>query len=196
MSINKLILLPRNPGAGACTCDQLAGRLQSIGLIGLPAGYSGGIFYPTGEQFLQLISFLGCSPAIELDPPADPALLEDALAHGRFCHVTLRCTTALEFRADASTRPPRCPHCERPVPDWAAHIRHWQADPAGSRWSCPACQVTSRLTDWVFRKTAGFGKVFIEINGIYPSEAIPGEALLAALDDLTGGPWRAIYIKE
>jgi hypothetical protein len=52
------------------------------------------------------------------------------------------------------------------------------------------------MTDWVFRKTAGFGKVFVEIRGIYPAEAVPGEALLAALKDRTGGTWRYIYIKE
>ena len=196
MSVNKLILLPRNPEAGACSCDELAGRLQSIDLIGIPASYSGGVYYPTGERFLQLVSFLGCSPAIELDPPADPALLEDSLAHGRFCHITLRCTTALQFRSDATTRPPRCPHCGQAIPDWAARITRWRADHADSRWSCPACQGASDLTGWVFRKTAGFGRVFIEINGIYPSEAIPGDALLAVLDDLTGGPWQAIYIKE
>ncbi len=196
MPVNKLILLPRNPQADACTCSDLADQLQSTGLIGAPASYSGGVFYPTGEQFLQLVSFLGCSPAIELDPPAEPALLEDALAHGRFCHITLNCPTTLQFRADAATRPPRCPHCGQAVVDWAQGITCWSADPADSSWPCPACRETGDLTGWIFGKTAGFGKVFLEINGIYPSEAIPGDALLAVLASLTDGLWHAIYIKE
>ena len=43
---------------------------------------------------------------------------------------------------------------------------------------------------------AGFGRTFIEIRGIYPSEAVPTDALLDKLQRLADGPWKTIYIKE
>jgi hypothetical protein len=36
----------------------------------------------------------------------------------------------------------------------------------------------------------------VEIRGIYPSEAVPGETLLKALQSLTGGDWSILYSKE
>ena len=53
-----------------------------------------------------------------------------------------------------------------------------------------------QLTDLSFRKAAGIGHTFIEIRGIYPSEAVPTDALLNRLQRLSGGPWRTIYIRE
>jgi len=193
---DKLILLPADPHVGADDCSDLAACLQNIGLIGGQSAHASGLFYPTGDRFLQLVSFLGCSPSIELEPPRNRTELDQAVANGRFCHIVLVCETTLQFRADRQTRPPRCPHCGHPVPDWQVHIRTWQDNPAESHWSCTACGEAGELTDWVFRKTAGFGKVFLEIRGIYPSEAVPGEALLAALAEHTGGTWRYMYIKE
>jgi hypothetical protein len=194
--VNKLILLPDGALVGVDDCRALAACLQGIGLIGEPRTSGSGLFYPAGEQFLQLVSFLGCSPAIELEPPGDGASLEQAMASDRFCHVVLDCEPTVRFRADPHTRPPRCPQCGHPETDWQAHIRRWQDEPAKSHWSCAACGHRGELTDWVFRKTAGFGRVFVEIRGIYPAEAVPGEALLAALSALTGGAWRYMYIKE
>lgn len=196
MPVDKLILLPDDPQAGVDDCRKLAGHLQGIGLIGARTTWAGGVIYPGGDRFLQLVSFLGCSPFIELEPPRDSAALDEAVAHGRFCHVALVCEPTLRFRADRQTRPPRCPYCRHPEPEWQAHIHRWQANPAETQWSCTACGKRCEMTRWLFRRTAGFGKVFVEIRGIYPAEAIPGEALLAALEECTGGTWRYVYIKE
>lgn len=196
MSVHKLILLPKDAGTAPVNCGELALSLQEDGFIGDPATSAHGDFYPTGDRFLQLVSFLGCSPAIELDPPVDPAARDAAVLAGSFCHVVLQCSDALLFRADPGTRPPRCPHCGQAVTDWADALQRWQADPASTQWSCAECEQAGDLTGWVFRKTAGFGKVFVEIRGIYPSEAVPGEALMNRLAAVTGGPWQYMYIKE
>ncbi|MGB5260854.1 MAG: hypothetical protein WBO34_10070 [Gammaproteobacteria bacterium] len=196
MPVDKLILLPDDALVGIDDCHELAVCLQGIGLIDEQRASDSGLFYPAGAQFLQLVSFLGCSPSIELEPPGDGTSLEQAVVNGRFCHVVLACEPTLRFRADPQTRPPRCPQCGAPEPDWQARIRRWQDKPAKSHWSCAACGHRGNLTDWVFRKTAGFGKVFVEIRGIYPAEAVPGAALLAALSAYTGGAWHYIYIKE
>jgi hypothetical protein len=192
----KLILLPTDPLCPPLDCEQLAADLQAIKLIGEPVALDGGVFYPTGEQFLQLISFLGCSPTIELEPPTDPAAKSADSAAGKFCHVFLHCSTALTLRADSQCPPPRCPGCRQPATDWKAALTAWQQNPAQTDWSCDQCGYNGRLTELSFRKAAGFGHTFIEIRGIYPSEAVPTDALLTNLQRLSGGPWKTIYIKE
>jgi hypothetical protein len=154
------------------------------------------VFYPTGDNFLQLVSFLGCSPRIELDPPADRATLLAASAGGKFCHLFLRCTASLAFRTDPQCPPPRCPDCRQPAADWQSAIGAWEKNPAHSGWTCAACGFTGQITALSFRKAAGFGRTFVEIRGIYPSEAVPAEALLTVLQRLTNGPWKTIYLRE
>ncbi len=196
MPAHKLILLPADPHATLDDCGKLAAGLQAIGLIGAPGACDGNEFYPTGDDFLQLVSFLGCAPNIELEPPADNATLAAALANGSFCFVRLLCTDILHFRGDPQARAPRCPQCSEPVADWETHLRQWRENPAALQWSCTSCGYHGELPDWSLHKNAGFGQVFVEISGIYPSEAIPGPALLQALQTLTGGHWQYVYIKE
>ena len=196
MAAHKLLLHPSDHLCPTVGVEVLSDRLQAIGLIGQPVKPGDSLFYPTGENFLQLITFLGCSPTIELDPPSDPALVDAASAAGRFCHVFLSCTDELQFRTDAQTQPPRCPQCRVPERAWQQKIKTWQKDSENISWQCPDCGFTGLLTDLAFRKTAGFGRTFVEIRGIYPSEAVPGEALRGTLRSLTGGDWKPIYIRE
>lgn len=196
MAAHKLILTPVNPDTPAVSTDRLAEELQAIGLIGPPRKLDNDRFYPTGEQFLQLITFLGCSPMIELEPPSDAARLAIDSADGKFCHVFLSSSEILQFRSDARTPAPRCPACRAPLPDWRSRLRTWQTHPANSNWHCQQCGHTGDITALGFRKTAGFGRSFVEIRGIYPSEAVPGESLLGTLKALTHGDWSTLYIKE
>jgi len=196
MPAPKLLLHPADPDTAAIPEDRLAQEMQAIGLIGerMPLGNTG--FYPAGEQFLQLVTFLGCSPAIELAPPDDPQEREKASATGRFCHVFISSGEHLQFRGDRQTRNPGCPRCRSPEPDWKAGLQSWQAGEHAPDWTCPSCGFRGHLSDLVFRKTAGFGRTFLEIRGIYPSEAVPGPALLDTLATLTGAPWCTIYLRE
>ena len=196
MTAHKLLLHPADPAGPAIGLDRLAEYLLTIGLIGKPVPLFNGQFYPTGDQFLHLVTFLGCAPTIELDPPADPSELADASAEGRFCHIYLTESERVLFRADSQTHTARCPQCRKPEPAWETLIQAWQQDPATTGWQCAACGHTGQPTDLQFRKTAGFGKTWIEIRGIYPSEAVPGDTLLAALRALSGCDWNTLYIKE
>ena len=196
MAAHKLILLPADPACPAVNTDRLATELQAIGLIGASRNLGDDSFYPTGEHFLQLITFLGCSPMIELEPPSDPARLATDSANGTFCHVFLSSSETLRFRSDPRTPAPRCPACRAPLADWQSRLQAWQNHPANSDWHCQQCGYKGDITGLRFRKTAGFGRSFVEIRGIYPSEAVPGEALLSTLGDLTRGDWSTLYIKE
>ena len=196
MPANKLILLPQDPLCPPVNCGQLAEVLQSIGLIGELLEPEGHAFFPTGDKFLQLISFLGCSPMIELEPPADRSMLAAASADGKFCHLFLDCNKSLVLRTDSQCPPARCPDCRQPLADWRSLIEAWKKQAAQSDWNCASCGYSGPVTGLNFRKAGGFGRTFIEIRGIYPSEAVPTDTLLASLQHLTGGPWKTIYIKE
>jgi hypothetical protein len=196
MPAPKLLMHPASPDTAAVPADRLAQELQGIGLIEGPIPLEKGVFYPVGEQFLQLVTFLGCSPAIELDPPRDPQELEEASASGRFCHVFITSGEQLQFRGDSQTRAPRCPRCRHPETHWIARLQAWQEGNHGPGWNCHACGFSGRLSDLVFRKTAGFGRTFLEIRGIYPSEAVPGQTLLDTLAGLTGESWTTIYLRD
>ena len=196
MAAHKLILLPAQPDCPAVSTGRLAMELQAIGLIGPPRQLHDISFYPTGEHFLQLITFLGCSPMIELEPPSDPVTLASDSASGKFCHVFLSSSQTMRFRSDPRTPAPRCPACRAPLADWQSRLQAWQTQPANSDWRCRQCGHRGDITTLNFRKTAGFGRSFVEIRGIYPSEAVPGEALLNTLKSITRGDWSTLYIKE
>ncbi|MEN8205392.1 MAG: hypothetical protein ABFS24_05185 [Pseudomonadota bacterium] len=196
MAAHKLILLPTDPACPPVNTDRLAVKLQAIGLIGLPREVNNGRFYPTGEHFLQLVTFLGCSPMIELGPPSDPEILAADSAAGKFCHVFLSSFETLRFRSDPRSPAPRCPACHTPLTDWPSLLQAWQSNLANGDWRCAHCEHTGHISGLVFRKSAGFGRTFVEIRGIYPSEAVPGDALLNSLKSLTHGDWSTLYIKE
>ncbi len=197
MAVHKLLLHPADPTCPQVATDVLIDCLQSIGLIGEPVRLDVETIYPAGEHFLQLITFLGCSPMIELELPADANSLEAGSRDGRYCHVTVTGHEGhLQFRADEHTTEPRCPQCRKPEPQWCELLYAWQQDPQRLHWSCTVCSYSGQLTDLNFRKSAGVGRNFIEIRGIYPSEAIPGETLLASLKLLTGCHWNMLYMQE
>ncbi|MGB5438357.1 MAG: hypothetical protein WBN90_01720 [Gammaproteobacteria bacterium] len=197
MAVHKMLLHPADPHCPPIAKDVLAERLQSIGLIAAPVRIGSETIYPAGEYFLQLITFLGCSPAIEIELPTDADSLEAASRDGRFCHVTVTGDGQnLQFRAATKPAVPRCPQCRKPDPHWPENLHSWQEDRQQLHWSCALCGYSGQLTDLNFRKSAGFARTFIEIRGIYPAEAIPGEALLASLQALSGCKWNILYINE
>ena len=196
MSAYKLILLPADPHCPAVSTDRLAMELRAIGLIDPPRQLNGERFYPVGENFLQLVTFLGCSPRIELQPPFDPATLAADSATGKFCHVFLYSSKALRFRSDPCAPVARCPTCRTPLADWQSRLQPWQSNPANCHWQCVHCGATGDISALKLGKTAGFGHSFVEIRGIFPSEAVPAETLLGTLKSLTHGDWSTLYIKE
>ena len=108
MPAYKMLLHPAEP-AWTTEPGILASSLQALGLLSPPRPLGEDVYYPTGDQFLQLVTFLGCSPSIELDPPADQADLAAASASGQFCHAFITRSRQPRLRADARTTPvPRC----------------------------------------------------------------------------------------
>jgi hypothetical protein len=184
----RLILHVRDPDYVPSSVRQIERVLQEVGLIGEPWGEASQQRYLIGECFLQLITFLGCAPAIELEPPTN--------GNTEFCHVGISdFYISPRFLADTQNVLPRCPHCRKRFEGWQDAIQQWQDDPTYQA-QCPACQMNLSPTELDWRQSAGFGRLFISIFNIYPREAIPTEALLHTLDQLTDQTWDYFYLRD
>lgn len=159
--------------------QQLSRLLQQNGLIdsaieGMQNGYS------AGENFLQLITFMGCSPHIRFEP-------ENELDRG-YCYITLTECDTPRILLSQHARPPRCHACKKPVG------KTWQATVAqGRRITCPHCHQQQRPDQLGWRNDAGMGRLFIEIHNIFPGEAQPVPGLLQQLSGIDATPWRYFY---
>lgn len=174
MSIGKLLLYPRDSVASPPEAEELTRCLRALGLIGQPLGANPTRFV-AGEQFLQLISFVGCSPNVCLAP-------QDASAPG-FCHLSIYgpCDPAKLVFASAC-RPPLCPACQLPLTGWKAFA-------AERKIRCSQCEVTIDIADITWGRRAGYGRMFIEIHNIFPGEARPVAGLFKQLQQETGLEW-------
>ncbi len=187
-SIHRLILHPgdaeRAPASQEAVCERLR-ELEFIGEAYEHGNGTGERAFLAGEQFLQLLTFMGCSPHIELAPRQ--------AGDQDFCHIRVSpLYPSPRFRAHARDVFARCPACGRREPDWLARIAAWQAG-AGPDWQCARCGEAGSLYRLGWRQKAGFGRLFIDVFSIFPQEGIPAERLLRELESLGAGPWRYFF---
>ena len=151
--------------------ERLIQALRRIGFVGAPLAGDG--FLP-GERFMQLLSFMGCSPFLRLEPTDDGS---------PFCQIRL--TGPLpqpQAFPDAGGRPPRCPDCRAPLGDWQERL-------TGATVRCTACGTDLALASLAWGHHAGAGRLFLEVWEVYPGDGRPSEGLLAALKEAGGAPW-------
>lgn len=189
MSDALLVICPEQPECSPPSVEQLVRFMASIGLIGeaMKPGVSANKHqFMTGERFLDLIAFLGCSPNIKLEPDKE---------HQSFCHVDIDTNqeTGILFRQGRQTTPPRCPACRKPYRGWRDSISPG-AQSETRRWRCPDCGQLALPWQYDWRKTAGFGRCFIEISDIYPKEALPQPALIETLTQQYSMNWTWFYL--
>jgi Zn ribbon nucleic-acid-binding protein len=197
VTVHKLVLYPAHVDCPAVDTAALIATLQAIGLVAAPGCHDPAGGYRAGEHFLQLVSFLGCSPAIGLEPPMDPGECERACASGSLCHIRFSpAEDRIRFRADCRLPAPRCPQCRKAEDRWPTLIEQWRADSQVNQWECCECGHAGRLFDLNFRHRGAFGHSFIEIWGVHPAEAVPGESLLATLGELSGCDWSYMYLQD
>jgi hypothetical protein len=181
---NLLILSPADSFA-APTLAPLIARLAAARFIGAPLAQEG--FYKPGEEFFHFVTFLGCSPVVSLGEPG---------ATAEICRIEIPPVEAApRYLAGTNLKPPRCPACGYRSPEGRAIGDAWERDP-GHLWSCPACGRHYAAPQLNWRHTAGFGRLFVKIWGVFEGEAVPAEALLQLLDDASGIPeWREFYLQ-
>ena len=180
----KLVFHASNPEYVPTNIADIVAALQKSGFIGgqwqSPATVSGER-YLIGESFLSLVTFLGCAPAIELEPSIEqPESTE-------FCHIEVeKIRSRVEFIRGSDHLISRCPHCRQ---------RHanWHTIPENLLHSCDKCEVETHLSKYDWKNTAGCGRFFISLHGIYPQEAIPTTSLLLTLKKISNTEWDYFY---
>lgn len=177
----RLVLTPSDAWAAADR-TRLHDALAAVGLLGAPLGGPPGA-YRIGPQFLALITFAGCAVHIETETRDDSIR--------PFTHVRLGDPLAeVRLRVGRNTRLPRCPTCRERLADWRAALD------LGQPLTCPACATATPACDWDWRAQAGCGRLFVDIEEVFPGEALPTQALMGALEALGAGPWRHFYLQD
>ena len=186
MPVSRLVIYPDDsnfiPG-NRNDIQQAMAELQFIGEA-LPASDES-LRFLIGEQFLNFVTFLGCSPAIEIEPPADGS--ED------FCHIHISpLYQHPEFVTDAAGNGPRCPHCRYEEKHWQGLVAQWQSD-SSVQFQCPECQQNTDVLKLNWRKSAIAAHVFVEVYSVFPNEAVLADKVLTALSQATGTEWKYFY---
>lgn len=177
--------------------DTLVKGLNEIAFIGKPIfdrAPDNATEYCVGESFLSSITFMGCSPYIELEPPKQ--LKPDDEAH--FCFIRLSKTLQpnISYHAeqlDCLKTAPRCTKCRKVIQDWP--LKAQSLNTAGNKWqlSCRNCEVYLTQNDLDWRKASGVGNVFLEILNVYLQEAVPTDSFLQQLEAITSSKWQYFY---
>ncbi|MBD3671427.1 MAG: hypothetical protein HUJ29_11715 [Gammaproteobacteria bacterium] len=157
---------------------QLQQALVELGFIGEAIDDTSGHHYAAGERFLDLLTFLGCSPVINLSA-------EDGDA---YCFIELLSYEQPTFLHGSQSFQPRCRHCREPIPNWRDQIQ------ASSPITCPSCGQAMSLSEVNWKQSAGYASQFVVVHNIYLHEAVPGEKLMTRLEGLTESkPWTYFY---
>lgn len=136
--------------------------------------------YLPGDNFLSLITFLGCSPNINLIPV-------EGESH---CFISF-----IEHSQEplclgyTQTVNPKCPACKKRIGEWKT--TNWQT--AGQLCSCDKCQKQTLYAELNWKHECGFARCGFEIHHIYPHEAVPTDQLLDKLKQFSSFEWTYCY---
>lgn len=183
--MSSLILLPKPIINHIPNLHTIVNYLQNIKFIGDQLQSSN---FLVGDNFLHLITFMGCSPYIELEPQ---------LNNKPFCYVHIDGPWLKpQLRYNHHTKPPRCNKCRQRMIHWQQFIKLWLEYPTQNLIECPHCHQQQCLLDLIWRKDAGCGYLFINIENIYPGEAVPVPKFLTELATITNTTWQYFYIQS
>ena len=177
MPISRLIFFPKN--TQLLVNDELI--LKTISRINFinKVPYEKNHYLP-GEHFLSLLTFLGCSPNINLTPTPDQA----------HCFVSLLSPTEdPQCLGYTNTCNPKCPNCTKRIANWKTD--NWQK--TGASCQCDKCGTQLTYAELNWKQECGFARCGFEIAHIHPHEAVPTDQLLEALEEKTRAEWLYCY---
>lgn len=140
--------------------------------------------FQVGEQFLSLLCFMGCSPAIELYPQAN---------NQAYCYIEIPAfngTSNKRALISDKVKVPRCQNCKAPQDQLVEKLRY----SAIEKYTCSQCQNDLIPAQLNWRKTAIFSPYRIIIQNIYEAEALPDGNFLTKLEKTFPANWRYAYI--
>ncbi len=178
-----LVFNPQSLSCSSAEAKELIKKLQGAGFIGDEFGIEDYQANLVGENFLKMITFLGCSPQIELTPP-------DKDNWHNFCHIQCQYFQQPVYYKGMKRVRCSCSQCGARITEPLPDLNHWQ--PAQQMIRCSKCQEKRPVEQLNWRHGAGFGQFFISIHNIYPNEAVPSEQLMTLLNSFQGG-WNYFY---
>lgn len=184
----RLVLTPEDPYLLPSDLTAVLAVLREIDFIG---GAIPGMpmRHLLGEQFMQLVTFMGCSPYIALEPGCDGQ---------PFCHLSVAGPFERpRLLQGKNTTPPRCAACRKRLGEWRGTMDRWNEVRPGWLAPCPHCGHRQDPATYDWRQSAGCGRLFLCVENIFPQEAIPAPALLSKLAGVSDQrPWRYFYQQE
>jgi hypothetical protein len=187
--IYKLVLHPRDANFALTSWDGLIAHLREVAFLEGPLNKKQQNRFFVGERFLHNITFMGCSPAVELTPPTDGS--QD------FCHIHFsEITPGPRFRSASQNVFARCPHCRKRISNWEQAVSRWSKDSSAVNFNCDKCAELVSLYQLGWRHTAGFARLFIDIYSIYPQEGVPTDPFLSLLETQTGVQWDYFFTEQ
>lgn len=191
MSSSRLILYPKEPRISSAV-DTIVELLQqqqvADEVLSLPCGADS---YQVGERFFDAFLFLGCSPSIELDPPADGE-------EGPFCYLQVEQSDHCRLVVGKNLKG-GCPACRSRyrADDLAAAERLAREEgrevPAVV---CGQCGTPTEADQIAWRKSAAPARLTISLWNIFEGEAVPSDRLLDLLQQQTGSKWLYSYLSH
>lgn len=184
--VYRLVLHPCDVAYVTPSWNPLTEALQTVQFIGDSWGDEQSKRFLAGDQFLNFITFMGCSPYIVFEPPPDSSL--------DFCHIQFSpIYSGVQFRCASNNVFARCPQCRKRVANWEPAITKWRTNSATTVFHCDKCHAEISLYQMGWRHTAGFSRMFIDIYSIHPQEGVPTDPLLDLLEKASGTAWRYFY---
>lgn len=181
----RLMLAPIDAWA-TLTIAPLLATLRQTGLLGEPLGAgSSPAGFTLSERAFDALGFTGC--AVQLPTSSAGGI--------PLCHVRIHGPSSEpRWFAGRNTRPPRCPACTRLAEDWAQQAHDWPARSPDLR--CPHCAAIHPAWAWDWRRVAGFARIAVSVEEVFPGEATPLPGLLADLGQLGAGPWHWFAVQD
>lgn len=178
MNSARIIFCPKNLQDSPKDISAIVDALQQINLI--DNAFENNKYY-TGKDFLSLLTFLGCSPNINLSP-------DDG---DHYCYIEFsQIKHHPEILGYTTSVSPRCPNCKHKIKTWQ-NINNWQL--ANTKLVCEACDHSYAISDLKWRQEGGYGLFSISIMNIHPHEAVPSDKLLQTLQNATNFEWNYFY---
>ena len=179
LAIPRLVIHPKLPTDCPCHVQDVIDALSDIGLVGSPDQAEHRFL--VGEEFLNLITFLGCSPSITLSPTEGD----------QYCYVQINpVSDTVRCLGYTNLIKPQCPSCKQT-------ISNWQQSPSwldgSATKTCEHCGVEKPLQSFRWRREAGFGRFSVHISYIHPHEVVPAATIFQALHTATGFSWAYFY---
>lgn len=180
----QLILIPDEADWSPASTDW-SECLREFGLLGNPVTTDAPNRFLIGKLFLQHVSFMGCSPAVEFEPDHNDETQWDSFT---FVYVPESRAKPL-WVADPQMARPACPHCQKRNADWVKPCR-----PDENMLGCVHCKQSAPLCNWKWFDGGGCARQFICIVNVFPREAIPSDHLLQQLANATGVGWHYFFL--